>query len=296
MRQYHKYTAEEKKFLNDNANRCTKAELTELFNRHFGLQLRINQIRKSALRPLTEVVPSRKYTPEQLQFIRDNTTGHTRAELVNLFNRHFGLRVSKDSMKSILKYYNMTHGIITQQYHHYTTDEKQFIRDNLADHSYAEIIKLFYQRYGLKLCEKQIVKATTKDERQKLKYPRTHKIGTEIKEHGYTFVKIAEPDVWERKHILVWKKANGPVPKDKVVTFADGNKSNFDLDNLILITRKELGMMCSFGLIYNNKELTKIGKIIADIKIAIKEREHSNTKVERRGKRKAKKKNNRRNV
>jgi hypothetical protein len=74
---------------------------------------------------------------------------------------------------------------------------------------------------------------------------------------------------WKRKHVVIWEQANGKMPKGHVVIFADGNKRNFDLDNLILVSRAELGVMNRCGLIKKKKELTEAGKIIADIKIQI---------------------------
>ncbi len=44
---------------------------------------------------------------------------------------------------------------------------------------------------------------------------------------------------WKRVHVLVWEAANGPVPEGFFVTFKDGNKRNFDLSNLRLISRAE---------------------------------------------------------
>jgi hypothetical protein len=297
MRQYHRYTEEELQFLKNNAEGRTREELTELFNRHFSLRLDINEVRKKTNKPPIRA-PSRKYTSEQLQFIRDNIVGRTCAEMTDLFNQHFGLQISRDKMKSILRYYNMKAGRITQQYHHYTTEEIQFIRENFAGHSYAEIVEMFYRHYGVKLCVRQIVKVTSKDERQKLKYYRALKTGTEIKNNGYTYVKIADPDVWKPKHRLIWEKANGPVPKGHVIMFADGNKSNFDLSNLLLVSKKALMTMNTHALIFPNPELTKIGKTIADIKIAIKDRKRGNMEAERRAdqRRKTKKLRERRSV
>lgn len=55
---------------------------------------------------------------------------------------------------------------------------------------------------------------------------------------GYTYVRVNGKFV--QKHHLVWQQANGPVPKGMSVVFKDGNKQNFALDNLELLSRKEL--------------------------------------------------------
>lgn len=38
------------------------------------------------------------------------------------------------------------------------------------------------------------------------------------------------------KHQLIWEKYNGPIPEGMVITFLDGNKQNFDINNLMAIT------------------------------------------------------------
>jgi hypothetical protein len=98
-------------------------------------------------------------------------------------------------------------------------------------------------------------------------------VGTErTNTDGYVEIKTADPNKWRPKHIIIWEKANGPVPKGYVVIFADGNKQNVVLNNLLLISRKELAIMNKRGLIANSADLTKAGLTIADIYLKIGER------------------------
>ena len=78
-------------------------------------------------------------------------------------------------------------------------------------------------------------------------------VGSERKniKDGYVYVKIAQPDVWKLKHVFIWEKENGPVPKGCQIVFLDQNPDNLVLENLSLITKKE-------NLILNrNRLLTK---------------------------------------
>lgn len=70
---------------------------------------------------------------------------------------------------------------------------------------------------------------------------------------------------WREKHVLIWEAANGPRPAGHAIIFGDGDKRNFELDNLILVSRAQLSVLNHLGLIYNNAELTRTGLIIADI-------------------------------
>ena len=103
-------------------------------------------------------------------------------------------------------------------------------------------------------------------------HPRCRPIGSEGVKKGYVRVKIAQPNEWKYKHVLVWEKLNGKLPDGHIVIFADRNKRNFDADNLIAITRKELVVMNRKRMIQDNPEATKAGKLIARLSIKIRDR------------------------
>lgn len=93
-------------------------------------------------------------------------------------------------------------------------------------------------------------------------------IGSEILKDGYIFVKVADNPLpknytskqrnknWKAKHRLVWEKAHGEIPKDHLVVFLDGDKTNFDLNNLYLISRKITTPMIRNGWFSKDRDLT----------------------------------------
>lgn len=91
-------------------------------------------------------------------------------------------------------------------------------------------------------------------------------VGTEKQDRdGYTKVKIAEPNKWKYKHILVWESANGPVPHGYAILFADQDKENCALGNLSLIARSELLYLNRHGLVGTDAESTQTGIKIAKL-------------------------------
>jgi hypothetical protein len=70
-------------------------------------------------------------------------------------------------------------------------------------------------------------------------------IGTErISKDGYLERKIND-DLplqrrWRAVHLLLWESVNGPLPRAHAVAFKNGDKTDIRLDNLELITRREL--------------------------------------------------------
>lgn len=107
------------------------------------------------------------------------------------------------------------------------------------------------------------------------------KVGTErVTRDGYIEVKYRDvyrgKKNWRGKHILLWEKANGAVPEGCVIIFGDRNKRNFNIDNLLLVTRGQLATLNKKGLIQEDIELTKTGILIADLSATLHARKVEN--------------------
>lgn len=90
---------------------------------------------------------------------------------------------------------------------------------------------------------------------------------------GYKYIKIADPNKWISYHQMLWEKAHGEKIKDgEVIIFADGDKSNFDIDNLVKINRENLIYLNKNNLIFEDKELTKVGVTVSKLNEKINKR------------------------
>lgn len=58
---------------------------------------------------------------------------------------------------------------------------------------------------------------------------------TRLNKEGYLLVKIAHKK-WIRKHRLIWEEAHGEIPQGYVIKIKDGNKENYSLENMELIS------------------------------------------------------------
>lgn len=184
--------------------------------------------------------PIHKYTAAQHQFLVDNIKGKSRKEITQLFNDHFNTQLKVTQLTAYLKRNKISSG-----------RDGRFVK---GQKSWNKGMK------GLQLGgEKGWFKKGCK--------PHNYQpIGTErVNTEGYVDIKIADPNKWKAKHRIIWEEANGPVPKDHVVIFADRNRHNFDLENLFLISRRQLSFLNKYGLIQNDIESTKTGILIADI-------------------------------
>lgn len=190
--------------------------------------------------------------------------------------------------------------------HKWTDEEKQYLASIVKGSSYKEITKLVNEKFNHQLSEEQIkgvmfrnnlttgtgghfrkgsvpwnkglkgYMGANKTSFKKGGIPPTYKpVGSErIIKDGYIEVKVKDPNKWELKHRLIYRKHHGEIPKGHNVIFADRNKRNFDIDNLILVSRAQMLVLNKNELIYNDKELTKTGINIANVMLKLSEIEN----------------------
>lgn len=89
-------------------------------------------------------------------------------------------------------------------------------------------------------------------------------VGTEVTySHGYAMVCVAH-GVFEFKHRLIWEQHNGKIPKGFKVAFKDGNKQNYNIANLRLLTNQEI--MQNNSIANYPPELRKSIRLISKLK------------------------------
>lgn len=75
-------------------------------------------------------------------------------------------------------------------------------------------------------------------------------------------------------HRHLYEKTHGEkLSKNEVVIFADGDKTNFDIDNLVKVSRANLLFLNNKKLIFDDPELTKTGVNVSKVAEKINELE-----------------------
>lgn len=160
-----------------------------------------------------------KYTPEQEKYLRQRS-GMVRSKLTAKFNRRFGTDISEQNIKAKCTRMGLK------------TGRTGCFRKGNIPHPDAH------------------AKGPNKTSFRKGQVPVNHRpVGSErISKDGYIEIKIAEPRKWALKHRVVWESVNGKVPKNQIVIFEDGDKTNFNLENLRLISRSDNAILNKYGL------------------------------------------------
>jgi hypothetical protein len=183
-----------------------------------------------------------KYTDEIRKFIEDNVKGISSKELAESINNVFETSFSASQIKSYKGNHKLSSGLTGR-----------FKKGNIPFNKGKKGC------YG-KGCEKSWFK--------KGHTPINHKpVGSERIESkdGYTLVKVKEPNKWEPKQRVVYRKHHGEIQKGNKIVFLDGDRTNFNIDNLIAISGEELLIINSNNLIQQNTELTETGILIAKV-------------------------------
>ena len=108
-------------------------------------------------------------------------------------------------------------------------------------------------------------------------------IGTElVKDDGYLWVKLAEPNVWKQKHRLIWEEHNGPIPEGGLVVFRDGDRMNTDISNLALIDKSVNARLNHMGIRHAGApELFDTAVLVATIAAEAGRMKHEHTRDRR---------------
>jgi hypothetical protein len=172
--------------------------------------------------------------------------------------------------------------------HRYSGAEIDFLRAHVIDHTYEELAVMLNAHFNLSVTHRGVRKVLNtrginrggKREAQKGKKNRNYKpIGTEkVDSMGYIKIKVKDAeiptghDAWKSKHALIWEFAYGPIPDNHVVVFKDGDKRNFDIDNLLLLTKQEQIYLSTRKMITTDDDIMAINRLIANIQLIANKR------------------------
>lgn len=216
------FTPEQQEFIAEHVEGLLVSELTELINEHFGLSVTMSQVECYKKNHKINAGFGKSwhkdrsyFTPEEKQFIRDNTFGNDDKELAKLMVDRFD------------KYFSPI------QIH-------TFRKHNKLKSGFTGRIEPGYVRNGKKMSPEEIARFSRNSFKPGRESEMKKPVGTKVfTKEGYIKVKVADPSVWEYEHYLVWEKHHGPVPEGYCLTFKNGNKLDTRIENLAMISKAE---------------------------------------------------------
>lgn len=247
------YTDEMRGFILENYKGISTKELTARINEAFGVEFRTSQIHsyksnhnlRSGSRKGHPPGSGKMYPDAIKNFIYENHKGVGPTEMTKLVEDACGVKYTVGQMKGFYGRYHLNSGVSGRF-------EKGHPSHNKG--------KKGYHAPG---CEKGWFK--------KGNMPHTHRpVGSErVNIYGIVEIKVAEPNKWRAKHHVIWEQHNGPIPEKHVVMFRDGDKSNFAVENLVLVHRGVSAVMNQNGLGKCTDERFDVALTFAETKKAI---------------------------
>lgn len=248
------YTFEIKQFINLNYKNISTLELTNLINTKFNSEFSASQIKsyKSNHKLKSNFKDVKNYNKlfydYHIDFIKKHAKGTSNQDLTNLFNNYFKSRFTVQQIKAVKL--------------------RNKIKSGLTGHYQKGNIPLNKGKKWDEFMSKEGQANSRKTTFKKGDKPfNTAKIMAEVeREDGYLYRKIKDTNYpglsrynWKAVHHIIYEEKHGKIPESHKIVFADGNKKNFDINNLILVSNSQLLILNKKGLITSDPEITKIG-------------------------------------
>lgn len=199
-----------------------------------------------------------KWTEDEIEYIRSIYPYYPNKVIVEMVKSKLGIDVSPRNLRNLRHKYNFPHKAIPNA----GSFKKGAVPWNKG-------------RKMLEEEKKKIMEAWFKKGDNPYN---TLKVGsTRTTKDGYKEIKIAEPNKWKLYQRYVFEKEHDvELTSSDIIIFADGDRSNFDIDNLVKVSRSTLLILNRKRLIYSDKELTKVGVSIGKVLDAAYKREREN--------------------
>lgn len=212
-------------------------------------------------------------TSEQLEYLKEIAPLHKRQKISDLFFKKYNIRLPLWKVDRIKAKYNIKYQYIMNE------EMENYFKTIIKDNSYKKISELFFKKYNIKLSRNQIWYYCNKynihngiDQTKligKMKY--NYKgAGHEWidKRTGYTYVTV-KSGCYVQKQRYIYEKHYGKIPKGYSIIFLDNDKTNFDIDNLLMVKDTEKGLFGCYKIYSKDKEIQKL--VISLIKMKDKE-------------------------
>ncbi len=211
-----------------------------------------------------------RVTKEHHDFIKKHQAHITREEMTKMFNDAFGLSVSESKVASYAKRHGMLR-VITPLIH--KPEHLQYLKDNHGLLPRSQLTDKFNQHFGTSFTAKDI-KTVCRRLGLKMKKVRRNylPVGT-VRQHGkFLCIKTEEPDVWESMHKYVYEQEHGPMPDGFIIMFADGDRHNVDIDNLVCVPHDASWIINKGGVAKtDNPELNRAVMLTASLSVLNKD-------------------------
>lgn len=198
-----------------------------------------------------------RYTDEQKQFLKENNYMTTAKELADMFNKKFCTNITAANIKTFRGNNHLNSGLTGRfEKGHVPNNKGKKWDDYMSKDAQERSRKTTFKKGNKPLNAVDIGQ-------EHIRYS-----GSKPDDQGYLYIKVCDGKGnknWIPKQRVIYEQYHSSIPDGHKVIFADGNRFNFDIENLVLVSSSEEFIMNQRNLRYVNQELTKTGHLIAQI-------------------------------
>ena len=149
----------------------------------------------------------------------------------------------------------------------WTEEHISYLKEIAEGKTYKEITKLMSDKfsYPFKIADvgNLIHRNNIKTGRKSGKPPKDVN-STGYRSDSYEVIKTEQGN-WQYKHRYIYEKHYGKIKKGNCVIFLDGNRENFNIENLKEVTKEQNVIMNKYKLYCSDADLTNTGIQVANL-------------------------------
>lgn len=262
------YPPELEAYVREHFQTYTARQLAPLIERDLGIVMTPEQVHcytqnhKIRCGKRGKPLPEKRITtPEVEAFILEHHKGTGYQDMADMVNERFGTSYTADQMNA---YYGRRHlnSGLTERFekgHESANKGKTWDEQGIPKETQEKMLQTAFKKGdiphngGTPVGAVRLRKATR----------------NKPNSHPYYYEKVAQPNVWRLKHQLEWERHNGPIPEGCMVTFADGDTTNWHIENLLLETKAQHAIKNRHNIHGNDVASGEVANAIADLASAV---------------------------
>lgn len=264
------YTVQMDDWLRQNFAILRMSQLKAAFDAEFGTDASLSGLCQHANNTLNlKKANQHKYTDEELSFIDFCIVdGLDWKETTRRFNERFKCHLPVNAIKCTGINHRITHDVVKGV--RFSAEQEAWLRENVpGSASWNDVARRFNEAFGV-IKAQTALRSKCRQMRPKVYINggttghhagqvtwNLQPDGTERTRSGkwdYQYIKVG--DKWIPKQKVIYEQAFGELPEGMFVIFLDGNKRNFDLDNLYPVSRAVHARMCQNNWYTESREHT----------------------------------------
>lgn len=214
------------------------------------------------------------FTKEIIDFIKKHKNDYDNKIMTQKINEKFNTYYTSVQIRLYRNKNNLEYRLFCKEALEYMRNHNQDSYEQLKD----DVNSIFGKNYSLQQIKSACYWYKLKEfqKRRETKSFLKPDFSERLRKSKASRIEIKINGKWISKSKYVYETSTGQkVQDDEVVVFLDGNFNNFDLDNLLCVKRKEVGVVNGQlnGTCQNNGELTKFKYDVAKLKLQICEKQ-----------------------